>query len=270
MITSTGNTQIRNLAALKKKAKERDRQDVFIVEGPKMFREAPRERIEQVYVSQSFLKDGENRAMLEGGVFTEVSDAVFEGISDTRTPQGILCVVKQFHYSPEDLMPAGGPKEKVPLLLLLESIQDPGNLGTMIRTAEGAGVTGILLCGETADIYNPKVIRATMGSIYRMPFFYTEDTARETARWKRQGIRIYAAHLDGKRSYDAEDLTGPCAFMIGNEGNGLSSRCAALADTWIRIPMGGQVESLNAAVAASVLLFEASRQRRTARPGGGT
>lgn len=258
MITSTGNTQIRNLVQLKKKAKERTAQDVFLVEGPKMFGEVPRDRLEQVYVSHSFLADEENRRLLGDTAFTEVSDQVFDSISDTRTPQGILCVVRQFHYRFEDLAPEG----KTPLCLLLESIQDPGNLGTILRTAEGAGVTGILLGGETADIYNPKVIRATMGSVYRVPFVYTADIARDCGRWKRQGIRIYAAHLDGKRTYTEPDLTGPCAFMIGNEGNGLSARCAALADTWVRIPMCGQVESLNAAVAAAVLTFEAARQRR--------
>ena len=112
------------------------------------------------------------------------------------------------------------------------------------------------------DIYNPKTIRSTMGAIYRMPFLIADDLPEMIGQLKEKKIGVYAAHLDGKNTYDRENYTGGCAFLIGNEGNGLRQEVADCADTWIRIPMAGQVESLNAAVASAVLMFEVSRQRR--------
>ena len=164
------------------------------------------------------------------------------------------------HYTEEEVMDNG----KTPLLMVLEDLQDPGNVGTIIRTAEGAGVTGIIMSRGTADIFNPKTIRSTMGSVYRMPFVYVEDLGKGIQDLKDKGITTYAAHLEGKHSYDEENLTNPCAFLIGNEGNGLRREIADMADCYIKIPMLGQVESLNAAIASSVLMFEAARQRRKA------
>ena len=154
------------------------------------------------------------------------------------------------------------PIEKPPHILVLESIQDPGNLGTMLRTGEGAGISGVLMNDTTADIYHPKTIRATMGSVYRVPCVITEDLRGAVLQLKTAGITVYAAHLKGRAAYDEPDYTGGCAFLIGNEGNGLTDEMAALADAYIRIPMEGQVESLNAAIAATLLMYEASRQRR--------
>ena len=149
-----------------------------------------------------------------------------------------------------------------PHILILESIQDPGNLGTMIRTGEGAGISGIIMNKTTVDIFNPKTVRATMGSLYRVPFFIAEDLTEAIAKLKENGIRLYAAHLKGKMSYDKPDYTNPCGFLIGNEGNGLSDEIADLADNYIKIPMAGKVESLNAAISATLLMYECSRQRR--------
>ena len=146
--------------------------------------------------------------------------------------------------------------------MVLDNLQDPGNLGTIVRTAEGAGVTGIIMSRDTVDIYNPKTIRSTMGSVYRMPFFYVEDILEFLEDLRGQGIRTYAAHLDGANNYDEESYKGACAFLIGNEGNGLRYEVAKKADIWIKIPMYGQVESLNAAIASSILMYEVSRQRR--------
>lgn len=241
---------------LKKKAKERDRQDVFLVEGIKMFREVPRERLQKVYVSAGFYENPEHRSLLEKCEFEVVSDAVFDAISDTKTPQGIICLVKQFHYCLSDLTAA-----PVPLCMVLENLQDPGNLGTIFRTAEGAGVTGILLTRDCVDLYNPKVIRSTMGSIYRMPFFYTENLREVLTNWKEKGMNLYAAHLKGKNTYDQENYQKPSAFLIGNESQGLTDETAKLANHYIRIPMSGQVESLNAAIASAILMYEARRQR---------
>ena len=154
-------------------------------------------------------------------------------------------------------------QKKASLLLVTENVQDPGNLGTMFRTAEGAGVTGILMSRDTVDIFNPKTIRSTMGSIYRMPFLYTEDLKKDISELQKEGVHFYAAHLKGKASYDEADYQKPSAFLIGNEGNGLTTEIADLADVYIRIPMEGKLESLNAAMAAGILMYEANRQRRT-------
>ena len=145
--------------------------------------------------------------------------------------------------------------------MVLEDLQDPGNLGTIIRTGEGAGIAGVIMTRETVDIFNPKTIRATMGSIYRVPFVYVQDIAETVAKLKTAGITVYAAHLKGEQYYDAFDYTGGSAFLIGNEGNGLKEQTANLADTYVKIPMAGQVESLNAAIATTLFMYEAARQR---------
>lgn len=257
MITSTSNPQMKKIIQLSKKAKLRNEEQTFIVEGVKMFQELPRELLKSVYVSESFLREEKNRKMLNGLAYESVSDPVFRTVSDTKTPQGILCLVRQLHYELSDLM-----KPKKPRLLLLEGLQDPGNLGTIMRTGEGAGISGIILNRESVDIYNPKVIRSTMGSIYRVPFIYVETLSEILPELKKKGITTYASHLQGTCDYDKKDYTSGCAFFVGNEGNGLSDELSGLADSLIRIPMEGKLESLNAAVAACILMYEASRQRR--------
>ena len=262
MITSTSNAKIKRIVQLRKKKKARDAEGVFLVEGIRMFREIPEKLLQEIYISESCEeKEGKEirRRASACGIRPElVSDGVFSHLSDTQTPQGILCVVRQLSYSLEEVADAPCPH-----MLVLDRLQDPGNVGTILRTAEGAGVTGILLDGECADIYNPKTIRSTMGSIFRMPFYYIQDLEEGIRYLKKRGICTYAAHLEGKRAYDEEDYRKPCAFFIGNEGNGLRPEIADLADTYIRIPMAGEVESLNAAIASAVLMFEAGRQRRS-------
>lgn len=260
MITSTANQQVKQLIQLNKKAKLRSERDVFVVEGPKMFGEAPKERIEKAYLSESCFEKqyGGQQDRLPAGIACEVvQDSVFKAMCDTQTPQGVLCLVKQYHYTLEELL-----KKERPLFLVLENLQDPGNLGTIMRTAEGAGVTGVILSKGSVDIYNPKTIRSTMGSIYRVPFLYAEDLQQVLVLLREKGVRSYAAHLQGTETYDREDYTGGTAFLIGNESNGLSQELASCADCYIRIPMEGQLESLNAGVAASILMYEAYRQRR--------
>ena len=255
MITSASNQQMKNLTLLMKKAKARNEQGLFVVEGRRMAEEVPMEWLEKVYVSESFLK--ENEDFLTRFSYEVVSDAVFKAVSDTQTPQGILCLVKKPEYKISELL-----RGDITHLLVLESIQDPGNLGTMLRTGEGAGISGVIMNQTTVDLFNPKTIRSTMGSIYRMPFFVTKDLEETLLELKKQGIKVYAAHLKGTLSYDEPDYKGPTAFMIGNEGNGLSDAIADMADTYIKIPMEGQVESLNAAISATLLMYEANRQRR--------
>lgn len=262
MITSLHNKDIKTVAALIGKKKERDKQGLFVVEGPKMFGEAPVERISRVYLAQSaaaqmYKQYGEKFSRLS---CETVSDEVFAKMSDTKTPQGILCLVRQQSYNIEDIL--GGNNKKQLLFILLEDIQDPGNLGTIFRTAEAAGADGVIMTGRTADLYNPKTIRSTMGSVYRVPFLYVESLSSIIMKLREEGVSVYAAHLGGTAVYDGYSYLGNTAFLIGNEANGLREETAACADALIHIPMEGKVESLNAAVASSILLFEASRQRR--------
>ena len=258
MITSKANGQIKNIIQLQKKGKVRSEQQVFVIEGTKMFQEAPEEQIVKTYVSRNFYEKEEQRRLLSGREMEIVEDQVFESIADTKTPQGILSILKQYHYTLEELL-----KEDRPHLLLLENLQDPGNLGTIIRTAEGAGVTGVIMSSDTVDIYNPKTIRSTMGSIYRMPFFYTNSLSEVIGELQSRKISCYAAHLKGKVDYDVPDYRAGTAFLIGNEGNGLSEKLSEMANEYIRIPMCGKVESLNAAAASAILMYEVQRQRKS-------
>lgn len=257
MITSVSNQQMKRIKELLNKSKQRKKEKCFVAEGIRMVAETPADRLEKIYVSENFYKNPPELRGLDLSKALIVDDQVFRQVSDTQTPQGIMAIVRQKENSLEDIL-----KQPNALLLFLENIQDPGNLGTMMRTAEGAGVTGIILSRESVDIYNPKTIRATMGSLYRMPFVYVEDFCGTVQMAKSQGIRLYAAHLKGKNTYDGEDYRQPTGFLIGNEGNGLTKEAADSATDYIRIPMGGQLESLNAAVAAAVLMYEANRQRR--------
>lgn len=265
MITAPTNQKVKNLSNLMRKGKVRREQKLFVAEGIKMFQEADLTRIQEVYLAKSFwdkLEKGDEKEMkkrLSACSVEILADTLFSKVSDTQTPQGILCVMRQYHYELEDLL-----KKENPLLLLVEDIQDPGNLGTMLRTAEGAGVDGVIMSRGTADIYNPKTIRSTMGSVYRIPFLYTDDLRGSIALLSERGIHVYAAHLQGKKAYDEENFQTGCGFLIGNEGNGLREETALAAGGLVKIPMEGKVESLNAAIAASVLLFEAARQRRLA------
>ena len=259
MISSGANQQIKNLTNLLKKSKERKKSNCFVVEGPRMCFEAPKEWIKSVYVSESFEKNEDNIRMLKDKFesYEVISDSIFKSISDTMTPQGIMAVVKMPRYNLKDMI-----NVERPMFLVLESIQDPGNLGTMIRTGEGAGISGVIMNKTTVDIFNPKTVRSTMGSLYRVPFLIVDDLEDTISILKNNGIMVYAAHLKAEKSYDQLDYTKPTAFLIGNEGNGLSDQISGCADQYIIIPMEGKVESLNAAISATLLMYEANRQRR--------
>lgn len=262
MITSMHNKAVKEVVALLGKKRERERQGLFVVEGGKMFGEAPAEWISRVYLAQSAEKEmyAQYGDKLSGLPCEIVADEVFAKMSDTVTPQGILCLVRQRRYHIEETL--RDADEKRMLFIMLEDIQDPGNLGTIFRTAEAAGVDCVIMSSRTADIYNPKTIRSTMGAVYRVPFLYTEDISSVIEMLRERGTTVYAAHLGAHNFYDAYDYQKSTAFLIGNEANGLRDETAGCADALIGIPMEGKVESLNAAVASSILLYEAYRQRR--------
>lgn len=261
MITSTANEKVKHIAALQQKAKQRQEEGLFVVEGGRLFLEAPDFLIKEVYVTERFLERAESgiKEKLACAGFETVSDQVFSRMSDTKTPQGILAVLAKQEYKREELLGTSGG---APLLLLLENIQDPGNLGTILRTAEGAGVTGVIMSRDCADIYQPKAVRSTMGSLFRVPFCQGADLYQEIEFLRNNNIKVYAAYLEGSECYDRADYLGGSAFLIGNEGNGLTREAAMAADARIRIPMDGELESLNAAISAALLAYEAARQRR--------
>ena len=243
-----------------KNKKARDTQGLFVAEGVKLVSEAPKEAVVQVLVSKSFAAAhaGLEEQFLPGTEVCLAEDGRFASVSDTRSPQGILAVVRQIAFSKERIFGTVAP-----FILLLEDLQDPGNAGTILRTGEAAGVNAVFLTEGSVDLYSPKTTRATMGSIYRVPHFYVPDAAELLRECERRGIASYAAHLRGTKTYTDCGYRRGTAFVIGNEGNGITEETASACRELIRIPMMGQVESLNAAMAAGILMFEASRQRRT-------
>ena len=257
MITSNTNQQIKYISQLQKKAKLRNQDGVFVCEGRKMFEEVrvyAEASLVKAYASEEFFKE-KGEAYFGGIDYEVVKDSVFASISETVTPQGIIAVVKQPVYSLEQMLKGTTVK-----LLMLEDLRDPGNLGTIMRTAEGAGMDGIIMSGGTVDIFNPKVVRSTMGAIFRVPFVYVDDFAGTISGLKAEGLSIFAAHLDGAEDYDKTEYTSKAAVMIGNEANGLTAETAALADKCIIIPMSGKLESLNASVAAALFMYEMRRK----------
>ena len=197
-----------------------------------MFLEAPADWVEKVYVSETMEKDEELMARVQRFPMETVSDTVFRQMCDTQTPQGILTVLRSPSYDMEDLL-----RKKNPLLIVLEDLQDPGNAGTILRTGEGAGVSGIFLTRTCVDITNPKVIRGTMGSIYRVPFFYVEDVLPDKKCLREEGSvflpLIYRVEISTMKNPIREEAPSSSA----TRGKGLTEEAAEAADCLIRIPM---------------------------------
>ncbi|MBO4652428.1 MAG: RNA methyltransferase [Lachnospiraceae bacterium] len=255
MISSKTNPQLKYLQTLLKKRSAREADRVFVCEGRKMFFEILTQRPEylvKAYWSESGaaeLADAERKMMLSCD-WEIVSDAAFCAVAETVTPQGVLAIVRMPEYKVEDMI-AGDTTR----LLLLESLRDPGNLGTIMRTAEAAGMNGIILSADSVDTFNPKVVRSTMGAILRVPFCYAEDFPKTLRELTKRGVKLYAAHLQGSVPYTEASYGDKAGILIGNEANGLSDGVTVLSDVRIRIPMDGQAESLNAAVAAAILMY---------------
>ena len=270
---------------LQKQAKARSEERAFVIEGIKLFLEAPEELIKEVYLTEGFhakfVKDKRKntdfestyggdrhdkesliRSKLKSISYEIVSDIVFERMADTKTPQGIICVVRQLKHELSNQTIHLQNHESPPLYLILEDLNDPGNIGTIFRTAEACGITAIIMNKACADIYNPKTIRATMGSIFRVPFIYTVDLNSMISDLSKHNINIYATSPECAETYDKCDYRGGTAFLIGSESHGLSKNLIDQASYRVTIPMKGEVESLNAACATAIILSEAARQRR--------
>lgn len=260
-ITSSQNPLIKEIKSFRSR-KNRSKKGLFIIEGSKLFFEAlnEEEKIASIFMSEQFLSTGESKEILARAAARSIKtyalpDRLFKAISDTESPQGILAVIKARHRNINQL-PAEGN-----LLVILETLQDPGNMGTIIRTADAAGFTGIIVSQGCVDVYNPKVLRSTMGSIFHIPLFFSDNLGETIQILKSKGTKIYAAHLKGTSNYFQLDMHNDTAIIIGNESKGISAEIAALADELVKIPMIGKAESLNASVAAALLMYESVRQR---------
>ena len=270
MITSASNPKIKHVSNLISSKKERVASGTFVIEGTKVFLEAPIEDIVEVYISENFderLYGGDEYKLsgvmldifqkLKETGYEVVTDTLFKKMSDTVTPQGILCIIKITKRSITDFVSAYA--NKAFKIVALEGLQDPGNMGTIVRTAEAAGVDLILAGANTVDVYSSKVVRSTMGSIFRVPIIYTDDLYKDIDFIKSENVKVYAAHLKGKTSYSEVSYSDRVMILIGNEGRGLTDEASSMADTLVKIPMQGQVESLNASVAAAILMYETCR-----------
>ena len=257
MITSAANEKIKHLIALRDKAKVRREEGLFLVEGIRMLREIPPADLDAVFISEEFYKKNPNALPSNAEI---LDNRIFEKVSAVNTPQGVIAVVRQKQYVMNDLTAA-----KSPMILMLETIQDPGNLGTMFRTAEAAGCSGIILTSDCADPYSPKTVRSTMGAILRLPFVTVPQLDDVFNVLKSKNITTYAAALEASVPYTTTDYTKGSALLIGNEGNGLKKetleKVTASGGCTIHIPMAGKTESLNASVSAAILMYEAARQR---------
>lgn len=257
MIESTSNAKVKELIKLQKSSQFRGKTGCFVVEGWRMMSEVPNWYFHRIFVVASKL--GDLKDLFEEGFealpVEVVTDKVMAAMSQDKAPQGVLALVKMPIEC--DLL----TKKENPLIVVLENVQDPGNLGTILRTAEAAGVDQVVLSKGTVDLYNPKVIKATMGAIFRLHIARDVDLLMYLEVLRSKDVKIFGAHLNADNRHFEADFSGGTCFMMGNEGNGLSDAVSKKATDLIKIPMSAQAESLNVAMATGILVYEAVRQR---------
>lgn len=267
MIDNPRSPRVRAVAKLSKKDARADT-GLFLLEGPQAASEALTFRPELVMelfatpTAMDRYSDIADAAEAAGIEVEFVTEDVIEAMADTVTPQGIIAVCRQFPTSLKEIL-ASGPK----LLAVLEEVRDPGNAGTIIRAADAAGADGVILTGRSVDLYNPKVVRATTGSLFHVPVAIAAELGPVLDRIKAAGIAVVAADIKGEDLLEARTsgtLAKPTAWLFGNEARGLTDEQLALADSTITVPIYGHAESLNLATAASVCLYESAFAHRTA------
>ena len=245
-ITSLKNPKVQTWKSLKDRRGRRET-GCFLVEGRKMVEEALSSSFE---VKALLMAEGFERELPlpEGLKAYVLPEHVFAAVCDTKTPQGVAAVVRI-----QDSLVAGRR------IVALDGVQDPGNVGTILRTADAAGFDGVLLSEQCADIFSPKVLRATMGSIFRMGVRVTGDLPGQLTALRESGFAVLSSQLDGTPFYDREPVGGQFALVIGSEGNGVTDEVKAVATHRVKLPMRGGAESLNAAVAAGIMMYELTR-----------
>lgn len=257
-ITSVNNSIVKAAAELKKK-KCRTEQGLFIAEGLRTVEEAVASKsVEQIFYTA--IEDERTRKVLEIAAEKNiplycVTDQVLKKIADTENPQGVLAVCRMQNVKLESLFATGE------MLLVLDRVGDPGNVGTMLRTADAAGIGGVVLLEGCVDVYAPKTVRSTMGSLFHIPVFTGAKEELFVKAAKRAGYELLVTSLEGADNLYKANLRGRIAFVMGNEANGVTSSLMEAADKRVFIPMAGRAESLNVAMAAGIVMFEALRKR---------
>lgn len=251
IIESKDNKTIKEIKKLHEK-KYRNASKKFIVEGTRFVEEALKSdfEIEYVIINEKLKEKVSSIVPKCNTKVLIVSESIFESICSTENPQGIACVVKNKKLNPN--LDDG-------FYVLLDKVQDPGNLGTIIRTANAAGASGVILIKGTVDVYNDKTLRATMGSIFKIPIILDDDLSF-TLNLKDNGFKIITSSLDTDMNFYSLNLKNKVIIAIGNEGNGISSTIYDISDYKVKVPMPGNAESLNASVAAGIMMFEIVRQ----------
>jgi TrmH family RNA methyltransferase len=259
--------RVRAVAKLSKRS-ARDETGLFLLEGPQAVREAltwrPETIVDLFATPTALEKHGDVRDLAADAscAIEFTTEPVIEAMADTVTPQGVVAVARQFPVSVRDVF-AAGPR----LVAICEEVRDPGNLGTIIRAADAAGADAVVLTGRTVDPYNPKVVRATTGSLFHLPIALGGDLDLVIARARDSGLRVVAADVKGSDLLEARAdgmLSLPTAWLFGNEAHGLTDEALALVDAALRLPIYGRAESLNLATAASVCLYESAFAHRSA------
>lgn len=255
-IESKDNLLIKDIRKLKEK-RYRVSSNMFLVEGFRFVEEALDSGFEvvNIFISARGEPKYENSCMKNklqrNTKVYSVSDSLFKNICDTDNPQGIIASVRN---KPLEIKYDNG------FYMLADKIQDPGNMGTIIRTAHAAGALGVIITKGTVDIYNEKTLRATMGSIFKIPIIYDKDLTL-VQKLKNSGFKLVTSSLDTDKNFYDVDLKEKVIISVGNEGNGISGEVYEICDFKIKIPMPGGAESLNAAVAASIMMYEVVRQK---------
>ncbi|MGL4363441.1 MAG: TrmH family RNA methyltransferase [Cellulosilyticaceae bacterium] len=253
-ITSMTNALVKEIVLLQTKKSIRKKEGLFVVEGLKAINELPNDaEIVHFLVSESVDLDTIVSYKEEPII---VTDEVFKRLSDTETPQGVMAVVKIKETLIENLKPKSNS-----FYVVLENLQDPGNVGTILRTAYGLGVDAVFMTKGCVDLYNPKTVRATMGALLHLPVIVDIET-QEICEWfKENDIPLYVTDLQDAKPISSYKFIDACGIAIGNEGSGISELLRNRSDYKMMIPMPGGLESLNASVAASICIYEVMRQR---------
>ncbi|NLD19314.1 MAG: RNA methyltransferase [Clostridiales bacterium] len=254
-IESKDNNIYKELIRLTRK-KYRDERGLYLLEGPKPISDALDMGVD---VERVFLCEGyEFPGLLKECIVKVLSKKLFTEVSQTETSQGITAIVKKTEHKLSELKTYIASGDNV---LVVDRIQDPGNLGTMIRTSEAAGYKAIIVMKGSADVYSPKVVRAAAGSLFRIPVYRGEDEEQLIEALKQCGKKIISASPDTDTSCFHVDMTCDIALIIGNEGQGVSQGLSEASDIKIKIPMEGSIESLNAAVAAGILMYQSKKTK---------
>lgn len=260
-ITSTQNPKVKSLLALEK-PRERRKQGLFVVEGRKEISLALEAgyRIGNLFFCEELISPEELEAFTAGDrLLIPVSREVFDKIAIRENSGGVLAVAEQKVHRLDDIV-----LSTIPLILVLESVEKPGNLGAILRTADAAGVDAVIICDPRTDFYNPNVIRSSVGCIFTKQV--ASATSDETLAWlKKHNITPYSTYLKASRPYHSVDFTKPCAIVMGTEATGLSDTWTTKDQNPIIIPMQGRIDSMNVSTAAAVVVFEARRQRGFSR-----